>query len=345
MHDLDLTGHWAGILALIVFGAAFVLAVFEEATHMRKSKPVMLAAGMIWALIGIAYATAGQSGAAHENAVEIIAEYGELLLFLIAAITCVNTLEERRAFDVLRVKLVDLGLSYRQFFVLTSVLAFFLSGVLDNLTAALVKGVVAMARDGPRFVVITFVSVVVAANAGRAFFTHWRHHHADGLAERRAGVLGLFLLFVPSVIDWVVPLALIFLAVPKYKPAASTEKLRGKPGMTRCFCADDCHGGRFQELPSASPALRMMPGLGYRQIQSDPLKMSGNRRGDADMVLDAFNDLQRVEWDTSLFFFGIIFAVGGLGVPGYLGLASEFLYADLGDDLCEHDHRGPVSGR
>ena len=58
--------------------------------------------------------------------------------------------------------------------------------------------------------------------------------------------------------------------------------------------------------------------------------MSGHRRGDGDMVLDSFKEVQRVEWDTLLFFFGIIFAVGGLGVLGYLGLASELLYADLG---------------
>ena len=105
MQDLDLTGHWAGILSLIIFVLAYVLVVFEETTHMRKSKPVMLAAGLIWALIGIAFGAAGQSEAAHAHAAEIIEEYGELFLFLIVAITYVNTLEERRAFDVLRMKL------------------------------------------------------------------------------------------------------------------------------------------------------------------------------------------------------------------------------------------------
>jgi Na+/H+ antiporter NhaD/arsenite permease-like protein len=48
------------------------------------------------------------------------------------------------------------------------------------------------------------------------------------------------------------------------------------------------------------------------------------------MVLDSFAQVQRVEWDTLLFFFGIIFAVGGLGVLGYLALASEVLYVGLG---------------
>jgi Na+/H+ antiporter NhaD/arsenite permease-like protein len=83
----------------------------------------------------------------------------------------------------------------------------------------------------------------------------------------------------------------------------------------------------FLHLP---PALGMMLGLGYLQIWSYFLQRKGKKYNDHDMVLDSFAQVQRVEWDTLLFFFGIIFAVGGLGVLGYLAVASEFLYADLG---------------
>ena len=99
---LDLTTHWAGYLSLIIFVLAYVLVIFEEATHMRKSKPVMLAAGLIWMLIGIAYAQSDHAEEARELAAHIIDEYGELFLFLLVAITYVNTLEERRVFEVLR---------------------------------------------------------------------------------------------------------------------------------------------------------------------------------------------------------------------------------------------------
>ena len=59
----DLTyDHWAGLLSLAIFVIAYLLVIVEEATHMRKSKPVMLAAGLIWALIGIAFAQAGAVG-------------------------------------------------------------------------------------------------------------------------------------------------------------------------------------------------------------------------------------------------------------------------------------------
>ena len=43
-----------------------------------------------------------------------------------------------------------------------------------------------------------------------------------------------------------------------------------------------------------------------------------------------FEQLQRAEWDTLMFFYGIILCVGGLGTIGYLSVGSEFLYGQLG---------------
>jgi Na+/H+ antiporter NhaD/arsenite permease-like protein len=335
MQELDLTGHWAGILSLIIFVIAYIMVVFEEATHMRKSKPVMLAAGLIWALIGIAYAMAGQSEAAHAHAKEIIEEYGELFLFLIVAITYVNTLEERRAFDVLRVKLINLGLGYRQLFVLTGILSFFLSSVLDNMTTALIMGAVVMAlgRDNPRFVVLGCISVVVAANAGGAFCPFGDITTLMVWQKGKLEFFEFFVLFLPSLINWLVPAAFMYMAVPNEKPAAVTEQVRGKPGMIGVvilFALTIATAVSFKNFLSLPPALGMMLGLGYLQIWSYYLRMTGTRKQDADMVLDSFKEVQRVEWDTLLFFFGIIFAVGGLGVLGYLAMMSDLLYTDLG---------------
>lgn len=335
MQDLDLTGHWAGVLSLIIFVVAYVMVIFEETTHMRKSKPVMLAAGLIWALIGTAYAIAGQSEAAHAHAIEIIEEYGELFLFLIVAITYVNTLEERRAFDVLRMKLVGLGLGYRQLFLLTGILSFFLSSVLDNMTTALIMGAVVMAlgRGNPRFVVLGCISVVVAANAGGAFSPFGDITTLMVWQQGKLEFFEFFALFLPSLVNWLVPAALMFGAVPNVRPEQVTEKVVGKPGMpgvVALFALTIATAVAFKNFLSLPPALGMMLGLGYLQMFAYWLIVTGNRRGDADMVLDSFREVQRVEWDTLLFFFGIIFAVGGLGVLGYLALASELLYTDLG---------------
>ena len=59
-HDrLDLTDHTAGFIALIIFVIAYALVIFEEQLHLHKSKPVLLAAGLIWVVIAIAYKSHG----------------------------------------------------------------------------------------------------------------------------------------------------------------------------------------------------------------------------------------------------------------------------------------------
>ena len=76
--SLDLTHHWVGFVALAIFVVAYTLVIFEEQLHMRKSKPVLLAAGLIWVLIAFVYS--GQSD--HHSAEEAIRhnflEYAEL---------------------------------------------------------------------------------------------------------------------------------------------------------------------------------------------------------------------------------------------------------------------------
>ena len=336
MTELVLVNHWAGYLSLVVFVSAYALVILEENIHMRKSKPVMMAAGLIWALIGIAFMQAGQSDLAHEHAVKIIEEYGELFLFLLVAITYVNTLEERRGFLVLRAKLVGLGLSYRQLFVLTGVLAFFLSSVLDNLTTSLVMGAVVMAigSGNARFVAIGCVSIVVAANAGGAFSPFGDITTLMVWQKGKLSFFEFFVLFVPSVVNWVVPAAIMFFAVPRGKPAPHAERARAKPGMIGVavlFGLTIVTAVSFKNFLLLPPALGMMAGLGYLQMWSFYLQSKGKKYNDEDMILDRFTQVQRVEWDTLLFFFGIIFAVGGLGVLGYLSLASQVLYVGMGD--------------
>lgn len=332
---LDLTANWAGMLSLLIFVAAYVLVVFEEPLRLRKSKPVMLAAGIIWLLIGIAYTGAGKSDDAQLLAKGIIEEFAELFLFLLVAITYVNTLEERRVFDVLRARLVSMGLSYRFLFWLTGIAAFFLSSVLDNLTTALVMGAVVLAiGTGSRaFVAIACINIVVAANAGGAFSPFGDITTLMVWQKGKLSFWEFFALFLPSLINLIVPATLMHFAIPKGMPEQAAGRLVMKPGargVMLLFAATIFTAVSFKNFLHLPPALGMMLGLGYLQIWSYILQRRGKRRNNADMVLDSFAQVQRVEWDTLLFFFGIIFAVGGLGVIGYLAEASQYLYAGLG---------------
>jgi hypothetical protein len=71
----DFTAHWSGLVAVGIFVAAYVLVIAEESTGLRKSQPVMLAAGAIWAVLAIASARAGLSDAVHEAVRDYLLEY------------------------------------------------------------------------------------------------------------------------------------------------------------------------------------------------------------------------------------------------------------------------------
>ena len=88
MHEIiDLTNHWVGWLSVILFVLAYVLVMAEEFTHLRKSKPVIISAGIIWAMIAFVYVNHGNSTLPEESFRHNLLEYAELMLFLLVAMT------------------------------------------------------------------------------------------------------------------------------------------------------------------------------------------------------------------------------------------------------------------
>jgi Na+/H+ antiporter NhaD/arsenite permease-like protein len=332
---LDLTRHPVGYLILMIFFLAYAFVAVEKATHMRKSKPVMLAAGLIWALLGIVYAAHGQSAALEAAAKHVILDYGELMLFLIVAITYVNTMRERRVFDALRSMLVSRNLTYRQLFWLIGGLSFVFGPIIDNLTTALVMGavVVAVGVGNYQFIVMGCIIIVVAANAGGVFSPFGDITSLMVWQKGKLQFLEFFNLFLPSLVNFLVPAVFMHFSVPKGAPEPVNELVRLKSGgamVIVLFLATIATAVLFKTFVSLPPALGMMLGLGYLQMYAYILQSIGRRRQDESIGFDSFRAMRHVEWDTLLFFFGIIFAVGGLGVAGYLVQVSDALYGNFG---------------
>ena len=219
---LDLTGHWVGFTALGIFVLAYALVMAEEFTHLRKSKPVILAAGIIWALVAWVYYTHGLPNEAEHAVRHNLLEYAELMLFLLVAMTYINAMDERNVFEALRSWLVRKGFGFRQLFWITGVLAFFISPVADNLTTALLMCAVVMAvgGDNTKFVLLACINIVVAANAGGAFspfgdITTLMVWQKGVETPRGGGFLVLLQPVHPSLVNWLVPAAIMVFAVPQ----------------------------------------------------------------------------------------------------------------------------------
>ncbi len=342
---LNLTAHWVGYTALAIFVVAYGLVMTEEFTHMRKSKPVLLAAGIIWGIIAWVYASNNMPHAAEIAIRHNILEYAELFLFLLVAMTYINAMEERLVFEALRVKLVCAGYSFRKLFWITGALAFFISPVADNLTTGLLMCAVVMAigKDNAKFVMLACINIVVAANAGGAFSPFG---DITTLMVWQKGIVNFwtfFNLFIPAVVNWLVPAAIMSLAVPKINPTPCEVNIRMKRGALMVmvlFLLTICTAVSFHNFLHLPPMVGMMTGLAYLKFFGYYLKMTHKKAGDSrsendeelgDMLaFDVFRNIARAEWDTLMFFYGVILCVGGLGFIGYLAMASETMYIGWG---------------
>ena len=336
--EINLTTSYVGILSLITFIIAYAVVMVEEFSHLRKSKPVILSAAIIWAIIAFHFSSNKDYAIEIEHALEHnILEFAELFLFLLVAMTYINSLEERKVFDVVRYQLTSRGFSFRQLFIFTGIITFFLSPIADNLTTALVMCSVLMAcgKGNAKFISIGCINIVVAANAGGAYSPFG---DITTLMVWQAGIVEFFTffkIFFPSVINYVIPAAIMYFFIPKEKPEVSTEKVYMKRGgrviiflgLFTIFSAVNFHN--ILHLP---PMLGMMFGMGLLGLYSFYLQITHDPSVE-DQKFDFFKKVSKAEWDTLLFFFGVILSVGGLGFIGYLSLVSEFLYVDLGPTL------------
>ena len=342
--SIDLTSHWIGYTAIAIFVLAYTLVILEEQLHLRKSKPVLLAAGLIWILIAAYYGSNGMPHAAEVAIRHNFLEYAELFFFLLVAMTYINALLERDVFNSLRDWLVQKGYSYKALFWITGILAFFISPIADNLTTALIMCAVVLAvgKDEPKFIAMSCINIVVGANAGGAFSPFG---DITTLMVWQKGIVQFtefFHLFLPSVVNFIIPAFIMQFFLPTGNPSSDSSDITPikKGGLTivGLFMLTILTAVSFHNFLHLPPVFGMMLGLAYLKFFGYYIRRSGQGKinsgipsgRESDHNFDIFDKIAKAEWDTLFFFYGVILAVGGLGFIGYLGMASEFMYGELG---------------
>lgn len=337
----DLTGTGLGLLALAVFCLAYLLVVLEERIHLRKSNPVVLAAGVMWLLTALAYhghdgaaeAIASREMAPHhleQRVLDHAGDYAALFLFLMVAMTYISAIAAHHVFLWLNGWLVSRGYGLRAVFWATGALAFCISPIADNLTTALLMGTVVLTvgKGNVRFLAPACVNIVVAANAGGAFSPFG---DITTLMVWQAGKVETqeFLhLLLPSLVNWLIPAAVMHCFLPKGKPEPMTQAVHLRPGwwvVVGLFLLTIATAVCFHAFLRLPPFLGMTTGLGYLFVYSW-MQRNLHRLGRRGEPFDVFKNVADVEWDTMLFFFGVIMCVGALQELMFLHVASEWLY-------------------
>lgn len=363
---LDLTRHWAGYASVLTFAVAYLFAMLEEVTELKKSKPMLLAASFIWIMISSVYVSGGMDELAGHAFRASLEGYAELFLFIMVSMTYLNAMEDRAVFDNLRVWLLKKNFSYRQLFWITGIQSFFISSVCNNLTTALLMGsvVVAMGKNNARFITLSCINIVVASNAGGSFSPFG---DITTLLVWQKGVVpfgDFFSLFIPAVVNFALPGLVMHFFISKDKPAAVSEVQEIKRGgwvIIFLFAMTIITSACFENFLGLPPAAGMMLGLTYlsffsyylqktvdpeqgknsARVKIDyfaPMKYINNPEGLAklrhkerniDQPFDVFSKVANLEWDTMLFFYGVMIGVSGLSFIGYLGMISTNLYGSI----------------
>jgi len=344
--SLDLTAHWVGFASLVVFVVAYVSVIMEEKLDLHKSKPVLLSAGLIWVMIALVYQHYNLGDQVHNAVSHHFLEYSELFFFLLVAMTYINAMLDRGIFEALRHWLVSKGFSYRQLFWLTGAMAFFISPIADNLTTALIMCAVILSvgAEKPRFIATACVGIVIAANAGGAFSPFG---DITTLMVWQKGIIqfnDFFSLFVPSLVNYLVPASIMSFFIEKGVPSAneSGEHIvkHGGYGIVILFLLTIITAIVFHNYLHLPSALGMLMGLSYlkffgfylrRRFKKEQLKFDTTPGGESQRSsFDVFSHIAGSEWDTLFFFYGVILSVSGLGFIGYLSMTSELIYGELG---------------
>ncbi|MCE0495112.1 sodium:proton antiporter NhaD [Vibrio salinus] len=346
----NMTSTWVGYSCVLIFIIAYAVVMMEEKISLRKSKPVLVSAGLIWALIGYSYHQMGLSESAKAALEHNLLEYAELLMFLLVAMTYINAMEERRLFDYLKSWMINKGFKFTTLYWFTGILSFCISPIADNLTTALLMCAVVMkvGEGNKKFITLSCINIVIAANAGGAFSPFGDITTLMVWQTGKVEFAQFFDLFIPCIINYFLPALIIAIFIPKDAPKLESKNIRMKRGAKRIvflFLSTIITAVYFHIGFDFPPVLGMMLGLSYLQLFGFYLRRTlpkfvaketelARIRNDMDRLkslgsvvpFDVFKRISNAEWDTLLFFYGVVMSVGGLSLLGYLGLVSNLAY-------------------
>jgi Na+/H+ antiporter NhaD/arsenite permease-like protein len=318
------------LFACVIFIAGYVLITLEHQWKINKSLTATALAAILWG----ALALSGADKPLMEEAIHHLSgETFSLVVFLLAAMTLVEILVHYRFFDLLRIKLLALGLKDNAQLVLISVIAFVLSGIIDNLTTTIVMIQIARRFFKGKNLLVAAGAIVVAANAGGAFspvgdvttIMIW-------LAGKFTALEIIMWGFLPSL---AVLLVSMFFFVRQIEGDSSDEKpvTYEKVILTRSEKVIIASAFLSFSLPPLAhfvglpPFMGMLFGVGVVGLMVGFFaNASANKESHLSMDIEKL--LGKLDITSLLFFIGILFAVGALGFLGVLDQISAALFGE-----------------
>lgn len=261
----------------------------------------------------------------------------EILFFLLGAMTIVELVDSHQGFKVItnRIRTKD----SQKLLIIISVLAFFMSAVLDNLTTSIVM--VSLLRK----LIHNHVQrklyagmVIIAANAGGAWSPIGDVTTTMLWIGGQISALNIIkTLILPSIVCLAIPLFFVarkmkgrvIRAPYDYKAAEKLELVKGSRLMLFMGIGALVFVPIFKTVTHLPPYLGMLLGLGVLWLTSELIHT--DKTEEEKKPYSAIHALSKIDTSSVLFFLGILLAISALETMNILRVTAEWLSVTLGD--------------
>lgn len=322
---------------IIVFLLGYTAIIFENSIKINKAATALLTGVLCWSL----YALSGIDPQTVEHQlIKTFSESAQILFFLLGAMALVEVVDAHDGFDVLVSKVKTRN--KLSFLWIIGLVTFFLSAILDNLTATIVmiSFIRKLVNVREERLLLSGI-IVIAANAGGAWSP------IGDVTTTMLWIGGqvttgslMTHVFLPSLACLIVPLLLVS---PQFKGTLTTVERKEDPSVFKAENVSEQHktivflvglGGLifvpiFKTITHLPPFMGMLLSLGVVWAITE-LMHAGKDEEEKD-ALSVKRALERTDTPSILFFVGILLAVGVLETTGILRGCAEFLAQNIGN--------------
>jgi Na+/H+ antiporter NhaD/arsenite permease-like protein len=330
-------------IVVLTFVVGYLAIVFEHPLKLDKTVPALMMGALCWALIslgGLGESLVGHSGQPEEMNDALLHHLGkiaEILVFLIGAMTIVELVDMHSGFSVITNN-IKTRKKTALLWIMT-VLTFFLSAVLDNLTCTIIMVSLAKKLLSNKEERLYFASlIVIAANAGGAWSPIgdvtttmlW-------IGDHISTVHLIALLILPSIVCTIVPAFILSrLSIMKGEIEVMTKQggeqsdkaKRNAAIMLGVGLAGLVFVPIFKTVTHLPPYVGMMLALGVVWLVSERLEPDEEKMHEGHLA-GAKHALSRIDTSSILFFLGILLTVASLESLGALSSFAASLSAAL----------------
>lgn len=299
---------------LLLAALALLGVMFEEVLHINKAKITLFFGTLAWMLLFMTSGSAEQTERINEGLLHNITEISTLWLFLVAAMTFVAYLNRKGLIANLLNLVMPSKISLKKLMFITALFSFCFSSLADNITATLVSIAMVLSLGLPFNQTMRFaVLVVFAVNSGGVSLITGDVTTLMIFMQNKVTITQLFWLLIPSFT------AVMLLATMLSAGMSGVVKIRKTHHDTNPI--DYVIGGIFlatilftlilNVLFAIPPMLSFLAGMAIMFLVANSM----GDKDDQDPILDY---IRYIEFDTLLFFLGVLLLVGMLEHIGAL---------------------------